>query len=351
MRRYAVATLLAVWLALTITSAQTGGMWLMDDLSQRPTSGSAWNAVKSAADASYTAPNLSNQDDKVDTTTLARAIVFKKLGTTSYRDKVVQAIQAIVNSSTYNGRALALGRNIPSYVIAADMINLATLNPTLNTSFKSKLTNYLTTFTTDGPDSLIDCHEERPNNWGTHCGAARTAIALYTNDIYQLDVVVEVHLMYLGEAPTGYTDFAFTAPADTWGPDGTVLANMWRGINALGAIRNGFSVDGVIPDDQRRSTTNGGAFTWPPPCENYVWEALQGAVVTTWLLDRAGYGMSTEGNQAIKRAVTFLYNNSCPATGDDVWTIHLVNRMYGTNFTVSGVGTAGKNAAWTPYTH
>ena len=46
------------------------------------------------------------------------------------------------------------------------------------------------------------------------------------------------------------------------------------GINPVGAKRDGHSIDGVLPDDQRRS----GGFVWPPTKENYVWEALQGAI-------------------------------------------------------------------------
>ena len=43
--------------------------------------------------------------------------------------------------------------------------------------------------------------------------------------------------------------------------------------------------DGVLPDDQRRS----GGFVWPPTKENYVWEALQGAIAQAVILHRAGF--------------------------------------------------------------
>ena len=52
------------------------------------------------------------------------------------------------------------------------------------------------------------------------------------------------------------------------------------GINRKGALIQGKSVDGVLPDDQRRS----GGFVWPPPKENYVWAALGSTFVEAELL-------------------------------------------------------------------
>ena len=63
------------------------------------------------------------------------------------------------------------------------------------------------------------------------------------------------------------------------------------------ATHRGHSIDGVLPDDQRR----GGPFEWPPPRENYVYEALQGATVQAALLSRAGYDAWDWGDQALLR--------------------------------------------------
>ena len=41
------------------------------------------------------------------------------------------------------------------------------------------------------------------------------------------------------------------------------------GINQKGATKSGHFIDGVLPDDQRRS----GPFHWPPTKENYVYTA------------------------------------------------------------------------------
>src|SRR3977135_4144332 len=93
-----------------------------------------------------------------------------------------------------------------------------------------------------------------------------------------------------------------------------------------GAPKGGHNVDGVLPDDQRR----GGSFTWPPFCENYVWTALQGASLQTELLSRAGYPARAKGSQALRRTLPWLYTEAaCPAVGDDLSTVWIVNRGTG----------------------
>jgi hypothetical protein len=93
---------------------------------------------------------------------------------------------------------------------------------------------------------------------------------------------------------------------------------------------------------------------WPPPKENYVWEALQGAVVQAQLLSRTaiGYGLAWQWEeQALLRAVRWLHDVcKYPASGDDRWIPWLVNRAYGTSFP-AGVGSVGKNMGFTDWTH
>src|SRR3972149_4721930 len=118
------------------------------------------------------------------------------------------------------------------------------------------------------------------------------------------------------------------------------------GINPAGCTKQGHSVDGVLPDDQRR----GGGFTWPPPHENYVWEALQGALVQAVLLHRAGYDVWNWEDQALLRAARWLHEQaSFPATGDDSWQPHIINFYYGTGFPAPVPSSPGKNLGWTDW--
>jgi len=61
--------------------------------------------------------------------------------------------------------------------------------------------------------------------------------------------------------------------------------------------KDGHRIDGVLPDDQRR----GGSFGWPAPRENYVWEALQGALAQAVILHRAGYDVWNWEDRALLR--------------------------------------------------
>jgi hypothetical protein len=101
------------------------------------------------------------------------------------------------------------------------------------------------------------------------------------------------------------------------------------GINPPGCVKSGHSIDGVLPDDQRRS----GGFTWPPPQENYVYEALQGALMQAVILERAGYDAFAWEDQALLRAFRWLHTQAnFPAEGDDNWLPHPINFFYGTDF-------------------
>jgi hypothetical protein len=91
---------------------------------------------------------------------------------------------------------------------------------------------------------------------------------------------------------------------------------------------------------------------WPPPRENYVWEALQGAVAQAVILHRAGHDAFDWGDRALLRAVEWLHQHAqYPAEGDDEWVPHVINHFYGTDFPAPLPANPGKNIAWTDWTH
>ena len=103
-----------------------------------------------------------------------------------------------------------------------------------------------------------------------------------------------------------------------------------------------------LPDDQRRS----GGFRWPPPHENYVYEALQGALAQAVMLERAGYAPFAWGDRALLRAFHWLYDEArFSAVGDDTWEPHVVNYYYGTAFPAPVPSQPGKNVGFTDWTH
>jgi hypothetical protein len=171
----------------------------------------------------------------------------------------------------------------------------------------------------------------------------------YLGDDVGLKSVANVFKGWLGDR-TAYSAFKYTAPMD-WHADATKPV----GINPVGATKNGHSIDGVLPDDMRRS--GGFSTTWPPDkakmkdSYQYEWEALQGATVAAQILSRQGYPAWEWCDKALLRAVQFLYSINWPATGDDGWQPWLINYAYGTNFPTSQSGVTGKNMGFTSWTH
>ncbi len=322
---------------ITVTSGPSipANFWITPaELAALPTSGVAWNTLLAAAQSSAGTPDLSNQDDDSDVITLAKAIVGVRTNNAGMIAQARANIMAAVNTEN-GGETLALARNLVSYVIAA---NLVGLSPSDNATFKTWLTSVRNENLAGR--TLINTHEDRPNNWGTHAGASRIAAALYLGDKTDLEQAAKVFKGWLGDRAS-YAGFSWgdlSWQADTTKP---------VGINPKGATKQGHSIDGALPEEMRR----GGSFTWPPNETGYPWEALQGAFVQAELLHDAGYDVYNWSDKALLRAVQFLYNIGWPATGDDEWIIWIVNKRYGTNFQAFKDASPGKNMGWTAWTH
>jgi hypothetical protein len=175
-----------------------------------------------------------------------------------------------------------------------------------------------------------------------HAGASRAAIAVYLDDARELERSAQVFRGFLGDRGA-YAGFDYGSLS--WQADPTAPV----GINPRGATKDGHSIDGVVPDDQRR----GGGFRWPPHRASYVWEGLQGAFAQAVVLYRAGHvDVWDWEDQALLRAVQWLHEQcNFPARGDDAWVPHVVNHYYGTSFPAPVPSGHGKNVGWTDWTH
>jgi hypothetical protein len=318
------------------------GLWISaPELAGLPESGAGWANVFNQAQQRCRAPSLSDQENQGDVCLMSKALVFTRTGQTGYRDEVVAALTALTTAPPYRGRALSLGRQLPAIVVAADLVDLPRANPGLDGRFRSFIRELLHAPTFGGPSDLVDCHERRPNNWGSHCGAARVAVAAYLRDSGELARAAQVFRGFLGDRAS-YAGFEYGELDWQCDPARPV------GINRTGCTRDGHSIDGVMPDDQRR----GGRFVWPPPRENYVYESLQGAIVQAAILDRAGFPAFTWEDRAILRAYRWLQDQAMyPAMGDDEWQMHLVNHYYRANLPAPFPARPGKNMGWTDWTH
>jgi hypothetical protein len=316
--------------------AEVDGIWISpEEIAALPTDGAAWESVLEHAMAAPGTPNLADQDQDDNIEVLARAFVCVRLDDAEMCESVQASVMAAIGTED-GGRTLALGRELFAYVVAADLVGLADED---DAAFREWLAGVVVE-ELDGR-TLVSTHEERPNNWGTHAGASRLAAAIYLGDEDAIQRCADVFHGWLG-ARDVYAEFEY---GDLWWQ---ADADAPVGINPVGAMRDGHSIDGVIPDDQRRA----GDFVWPPPQENYVYGALEGALVQAVMLHRRGHAAFDWEDQAILRAVEWLHEEAAyPAEGDDTWQPHVVNRFYGTDFPAELPAATGKNVAYTDWTH
>lgn len=324
------------------------GIWITPaELIALPTTGDAWQNLVAAASAplNLASITLANQDSLGNTTTLAKALVYARAGGAQYLTDVLAAIDKIANTNTEQdtgSRGLSVGRELAAYVIAADLIQLSSVNPTLDAQFRAKLT-YLLSPQAVLPDgrTLVSTHEDRPNNWGTHAGASRIAAAMYLGDTTELNRAAQVFQGWLGDT-AAYNGFSYGNTCWQSDPNNPV------GINPVGGTISGNNVDGALPEEMRR----GSCPQWPPTFTDYAWEAMQGAIVQAELLENAGYPSWQWSSQALLRATNFLTSLGWPPTGDDTWQPWILNKAYGTTLVPATSPTSpGKNLGWTDWTH
>jgi hypothetical protein len=318
------------------------GLWITPaELAARPARGAAWDALKRAADAAPGAASIADQDSDHDVGTLAAGLIYARTGAAAYGEKARAGIAAAIGTEA-GGRTLALGRNLPSYVIAADVIGLAAWDPGLDARFREWLSAVRTRDL--GGDTLISTHELRPNNWGTMAGAARIAADAYLGDIADLQRAATVFRGWLGDR-AAYAGFKFGELSFQADPSRPV------GVNPAGAVKDGVSIDGALPDDMRR-----GCPFAPRPCyTDYAWESMQGAVVQAELLWRRGYDAWGWSDHALLRAARYLQGLDAQyggwwARADDTWQPWLLNHAYGTALPTEAAR-SGKIMGFTDWTH
>jgi hypothetical protein len=313
------------------------GIWISsEELANLPTSGPAWENLKAAADQNPEKPNLADQSRTNNVYVLAKALVYARTGEPRYRTEVINNILGTIGTEQ-GGDTLALGRSLAAYVIAADLVNLP-MDAEIDRTFRAWL-RYVLTESFSGR-TLQNTHEDRPNNWGTHAGASRAAIAVYLRDTAELERTAQVFKGWLGDRDA-YAGFEYGNLSWQADPKHPV------GINPKGATKEGHSIDGALPEEMRR----GGKFRWPPHKTGYAWGALQGALVQAEILHRAGFATWEWQDRALLRAVQFLFDIGWYPEGDDEWQPWLVNYAYSMDFPATLTVGPGKNMGWTDWTH
>jgi Alginate lyase len=347
MRWSALGCLLAggVWICVPLmafavvpgdSSSENKGIWISRaEVMALPDHGPAWDALVAEAKKPID-PDLSDQDDPSNVRVLAKALVATRTGSAQARNEVLQALED-VQGTERGARSLSVSRELMAYVIAAELVGLDGVKG-------KQFENWLRAVSAQDFQgrTLRSTHEDRPNNWGTHAGASRLAVAIYLDDREEIERAAWVFRGWTGDA-SGWRDFKFGER--WWQPENS---SRDYGINPAGARISSHPVGGVLADDQRR----GGPFRWPPPRENYVYEALQGAVAQAVMLQRQGKPVWEWGDQALLRSFQWLHEQAdYPAEGDDTWMPHIINKVYGTRFPAPVPTRPGKAIGFADWTH
>jgi hypothetical protein len=369
----ALSLLAAVDACLAIDPA---AIWLSEaEIDALPTSGPAWTALVATANAFVPvggvngSVDIGDPQDDGDMDTLACALVYVRTGNTAYRTKVATALAAVMGTENdENGndetddKVRAVGFNLPGYVIAAGLIHHDV------PAFTSWISGLRTANMGESRD-ITGLHRERPNNIGTTSGGGRIAASMFVGD--EADVAEAAAVFTCWMEGTCVPEQDFDDEIVCWHAD----VNERHGINPAGAVLGGISVDGVLPDDQRRQAEpdagdvciEGPCCAEPPCiadpccpptacCENYVRTALNGAMLQAALLDRWHYAEGWSwGDEGLRRAMDWVHEVGCAGQdampGNDEWMPWLANWAYGTDYPTVTPIEPGRTIGFTDWTH
>jgi hypothetical protein len=353
----AVTTVLVIGaMGVQPASASQGGIWISDaELDALPTTGAAWNALVTAASATPIAGNatLTDQDSLHSRNTMAAALYAARADSVSVRTKVRDAIRWVrgseLGTDETSNRLLQLGRNLPGYVVAADLIDLKTFDPIFDAQFRAWIGELRTKIFSGYFKTIANADEHDAANWGAYDGAARAAIAAYLGDAADLARSAAALRSFTGEVQDGRWDFRPDVHDMSWQCTYPNEAG-YVAINGS-CTRDGKNVDGFMAQDMARA----GDYQWPPIMTHYPRENLNGRVIQAEILRRAGYpDVYSWGDRAFLRAAAAMRRLDAY---DDEWfePDALVHRIIATRHSITSWGLStnarGRAVAGVDWTH
>lgn len=319
------------------------GVWLdQSELMSRPTSGTAWNAVVSAANSvAATGHNLSDQNSSHDLPTLAAALVAARTGDATMRSRAVGALNNAKGTEA-GARWLAIGRNAGAYILAADILQIH--DGPIYDWLRNLSTRTLSHNNSGAQITLRQSAWASGSNASAQEGFVHAALASYLDNEQELEWGWNAFRRYCGDRTSPHE---ISSNSDAW----QEIPSDPVGIQNKGAVSaQGCNIDGAVSNDMSR----GGNNTCSPGSTQYPWVGLNGAVLAALVYHRAGYPAFSIVDKALLRAATYLKN-----LGGSNWydadsradAKHIINVAYGVSYPVkSPVGASGL-AGFTDWTH
>jgi hypothetical protein len=325
------------------------GIWISTaEIMALPTSGPHWQEINSAADKLPSENAVGGHGSTHDVFTMAAALVAVRLDDDDRRRIVADEILEAANNHVENdGNSLSLTRTLTGYIIAADVLDLKNFDPTLDTQFRQWLQYVVYELKLDGK-TQVEKHF-KANNHGTQAAVVRLAADLYLGKMDDLADAAEMLKAWLGDTSTFTGEFNWGSLCWQADPENPVGIN--RKGSSMVIAGSGRDVDGVQPDEQRRSGCPGDK--WPPPEDVHVWGGLQGIAGQMHILSRHGYDAWNWGDLAALRAISWQHDPSrgdAPASGDDLFILPMIDCAFGTNFWDGQIVDYGKQVGWTAWT-
>jgi uncharacterized protein YjdB len=296
------------------------GIWISKaELDALPMSGSAWTGsgeVKETADAAWTVQGIEVQASHVfNLQAMAGALVFARMypdrAAETYRLKVVQAIRNIMAvPDDLGSSATAPNRNLGTWAIIADLINLPAYDPALDTQFRAWLVHKLDVPYQSGPKTIRLQAWQRPNNQGSWASYSLAAVSAYIGDQATLNKLAIRMRRYFGDLSAPHTEFVWRPQAENTFQVDPSRTSTWVGINPKGATRDGHHFDGIQPEDQGR----GSPVQYDPAdfpnnfsAVRYNEVSMKGLLGAVLILHRAGYrDLLAASDQALLRAAQWM---------------------------------------------
>jgi hypothetical protein len=333
-----------------------GEMWISrSEILRLPTSGGAWDKMRSTAYENWGTANLKDLGNKHAINTLAGAFVYTRTGDPSLRikvrDGILAAKQTLDESSEWQTRQgeLAFSRQLGAYVISADLIHLKDFDPAADDELRNWLRTIRTTDVgTHGRwKSLTYTCENAVANWSGFACASRIAASIYLEDTADVQRAANIIRAWMGErqyyppdAPGKNGYFQHSADYQTsWSCDEAT----WTAVSPY-CVKSGIDLDGSVVEDASRG---GECCILQGEGIGYSWEVLQGVFVSTELLYRTGnfgdpYAWS---NQALKRALDFMERSGWDITKPATYVPWMANARYSTSYPLSSTAD-GRIMSW-----